>query len=1675
MKFYQRAVSIVASSVMTLSLLTPSVAMATNGQPIEQQVQAVTLTQQLERITQNTWNHGKKSQKISTEKLLSLKGLVPLIDLQSKVNGSLSGETVSNYANLVTALIATESNPFMFNGKNYAEKLANAQTGEGYFSFGNNTDKKVDVFLKALLAVELLGADYNRESALSYLQNNEKDIFTLNGINLGLAVFVLSQYDSPQAQEYAQTLMQKYKTSKDYFASGVGLYINNLYALGLNPEDEQWHLQLTDDTSISARQAMKNLIHTDDTKTFYNRLQVGTDVGQSTEEIANTHWSLLGLQSLVEEKSMLQQVKTDFAHLTFDLSPKSILVTSNTENYVLPNTKIVPTFVVKDQYGTPRQGDITLTSSNTDVATINERNEIVAQTAGTAMITATVANTSAKALIQVNVTTDEALVALMPKIHKAKNNLLQEKFSTYEEAIALRKLGVKPTQILPLINVYGSNASAYNAARNILSVKAAGQDPSTYNNRDHVADLRELLLTDQKISAEEAAVIAFASDAMDLPVTEDIQQILVNSLTQMDNMQYVVTNDKPDVMRTSKVWQAITLIHQSGKAIQQETFAQAEQEIANYMAQQVNVHEKGNHANIAALQYMALTNTTTFGGLTKQALAESIVQSQYDNNYVTNGAIAGFAGTLSESTGIALNALQTLVTDDFSYHNLQVSQQPTTIHMQLPHKVKKNEPLALQAQLLDQYGEYMDGDIKWKVNGEEVTAYTPTTVSQIVVEASAQGVTAKQTIEVIDYEKVHQVKIEPLLDAVTDQAIPLVATITDSEGKIVTDEAITWSIEGGKFALNGDVVRFNEVGNYLISAEVAGIKAKSRTVQVTLNETAIQTKVAQAVEKMQAYLENRKQYDYISALAYSNVTKDVKKSQAQMRTLGHLREYGNHDEKYALYYAKNILLAAAANEDPQTFTTYKGPQVDLVTPLVQAQDKDGHFTMFTNFDKSSVTTQAWSIIALDLIEANYNKEAAITDLIAGLNRPISEGSYQEQELRALALIALSKHRDITGVDEQITRILTYLRAQQNDDAGFNYNGYTNNPFAIGTVIQGLIAVGENPLASKWKKNGKTMVETLLKQQIANGGFKFGDEFEEKYAFDELKATEAAFGALADIHLKQSMFNEKVIITDELPTINPQVKPFIEVNHLEVADQQPLLTVAVNAYDNVDGELTPQVKVNNEAVYSTSNTFKAVMQKGYNKVEISTTNSAGLTTTETIPVQFAAEHTQKVPQVNVVVKGIKGKDLITKQAIIEDQDTAYSVLVKTMGKNKVASRPLKEGVYVMGIDGLTEFDHGEGSGWMYRVNGKFPPVFSGEIQIKDGDTLEWLYTTNLGEDIGFKVPSTGGGTTTPEPKPEPEEETKSFVIGEAGQANVTLQDLQAIKDKVAMIKGEHNIQATLPLASIQELGLQQAEKLHVAIAQQGTSIHVKMEKTAGDQTTAVHFAKDYMTVTLPIAQRKNQVVLRKDGDTLVAVPHTIKDGVVTILTKGSGEFVIVEKFTTFSDLAKLAGREHVEFLASRNVINGVGGKTYEPHQPITRAHLAVMISRALGLQATKPIAFTDVKGKWYEQEVQALYEAGITTGKTATTFAPSATVTREQAAAIMARVLKYRDVKHQQNDKSYVDQNTIQAQFAQEVAWLTSLNIMGGKLDGRFDPKGQLTRMQLAKILHLTMDESKLMQ
>ena len=88
-----------------------------------------------------------------------------------------------------------------------------------------------------------------------------------------------------------------------------------------------------------------------------------------------------------------------------------------------------------------------------------------------------------------------------------------------------------------------------------------------------------------------------------------------------------------------------------------------------------------------------------------------------------------------------------------------------------------------------------------------------------------------------------------------------------------------------------------------------------------------------------------------------------------------------------------------------------------------------------------------------------------------------------------------------------------------------------------------------------------------------------------------------------------------------------------------------------------------------------------------------------------------------------------------------------------------------------------------------------------------------------------------------------------------------------------------------------------------------------------------------------------------------------------------------------------------------ISDGYAGGLWKPYQNITRAQFTKMAVAAFNIPLADPAtaSFTDVpKGDYYYPYIEGAKAAGVVNGNTATTFNPKASITRQQALAIIAR-------------------------------------------------------------------------
>ena len=104
-------------------------------------------------------------------------------------------------------------------------------------------------------------------------------------------------------------------------------------------------------------------------------------------------------------------------------------------------------------------------------------------------------------------------------------------------------------------------------------------------------------------------------------------------------------------------------------------------------------------------------------------------------------------------------------------------------------------------------------------------------------------------------------------------------------------------------------------------------------------------------------------------------------------------------------------------------------------------------------------------------------------------------------------------------------------------------------------------------------------------------------------------------------------------------------------------------------------------------------------------------------------------------------------LVPTSVTFYEGESVFNVLQRTCKQQKLhmefEDTPIYNSAYIEGIHNLYEFDVGELSGWMYSVNDWFPNYGCSRYQLTDGDVICWVYTCDLGRDVGGEY-SAGNG-------------------------------------------------------------------------------------------------------------------------------------------------------------------------------------------------------------------------------------------------------------------------------------------------------------------------------------------
>lgn len=362
-------------------------------------------------------------------------------------------------------------------------------------------------------------------------------------------------------------------------------------------------------------------------------------------------------------------------------------------------------------------------------------------------------------------------------------------------------------------------------------------------------------------------------------------------------------------------------------------------------------------------------------------------------------------------------------------------------------------------------------------------------------------------------------------------------------------------------------------------------------------------------------------------------------------------------------------------------------------------------------------------------------------------------------------------------------------------------------------------------------------------------------------------------------------------------------------------------------------------------------------------------------------------------------------------------------------------------------------------------------------------------TGSGDDVNIDV---SGGTVTVaqmEKAVDKADRGETITIEASNRASVSLPSsgLQDAADNNNDVTVElKNGEVTLSPEALSAVAEQAGTTVTLTVDPVDTDeLNSRQQATVGDAPvfdltlksggkTITDFDGGLVTVAIPYELPDGQdpagvVVWFMDDNGNITACETMYDlrtKMVIFTTRHFSKYVIgYEAPMNFTDVpADAYYADAVKWAVAEGITNGTSDTAFGPDVSCTRAQMVTFLWRAAGSPepTTANNPFTDVQsGAYYYDAVLWAVEQGITSGTSANTFAPDATVTRAQTVTFLWRQAGAPVVNYAM---SFTDVDA-SAYYGEAVRWAVSEGITSGTSDSTFGPDMDCTRAQIVTFLY----------
>lgn len=203
----------------------------------------------------------------------------------------------------------------------------------------------------------------------------------------------------------------------------------------------------------------------------------------------------------------------------------------------------------------------------------------------------------------------------------------------------------------------------------------------------------------------------------------------------------------------------------------------------------------------------------------------------------------------------------------------------------------------------------------------------------------------------------------------------------------------------------------------------------------------------------------------------------------------------------------------------------------------------------------------------------------------------------------------------------------------------------------------------------------------------------------------------------------------------------------------------------------------------------------------------------------------------------------------------------------------------------------------------------------------------------------------------------------------------------------------------------------------------------------------------------------------------------QEAVIRSLT--NSVYVLVSKTSRFTDIQGHWAAAEIGRMNSRMIVLGVDESRFAPEAVITRAELAALLARALGLpEGGDHAGFRDVSESiWYSRAVKAVQAYGIMDGFSDGTFGPNREVSRQEAIVTIVRALRLASAASvtsnagaQVNLAAYTDSNQIGGWASDAIRTAIHIGLVKG-YGNELRPQKPLTRAETTVLLYRMLQKA----